>query len=166
MPQQEDDSLLHFPCEVLYELLFDAPSYIFTEPIRSKTHPSDFTPLKCRLEIGQILQAKDPEETYFKVHLYPENRIAEIWAAREWNESLSKRLRGQVSSAESTVAFTKAHEDFAAISRWIEDNMGVPRDAYMNGQLSRTFMKIKVLPEEMKSFTGLEELLKKHGKLI
>lgn len=155
-----NDYLLLLP-EDLHEVLFDPP--FFGERPFSKLHQSDFTPIIARLELGQIVQAKDPTERLFKVFLYPSHRRSEIWSAKEWDESLSKRIRSVNQSAEDIRAFQQAKEKYDALSAYVTNTLGIPADNASHRRLVSAFAKLSHVPAELHQFEGLLEIIQKYG---
>lgn len=145
----------------LYELLFDPP--FFGERALSRAHESDFTPRIVRLEHGKIIQAKDPACRLFKVFLYPTIGRAEVWAAREWEESLSKRIGAVKQSHEDILAYQKASEKHKAITVYVEENLGIRKDNPAHHRLVTLFKSLSYVPNELKQFEGLEELINQHN---
>lgn len=145
----------------LYELLFDPP--FFGERPLSKAHESDFTPKIVRIEHGKIIQAKDPTCRLFKVFLYPTIGRAEVWASREWEESLSKRIGAVKQSQEDILAFQKASEKHKAITEYVIHTLGIQKDNPAHHRLVTLFKSLSYVPDELKQFEGLTELIDKHN---
>lgn len=58
-------------------------------------HPNDIPIFRVKIVphlIGSAIRNADPDEKYFHVEFYPPEH-AEIWEAKAWAESLTKRLR-------------------------------------------------------------------------
>lgn len=154
-------NLISLPIDWLYEMLFDPPWWDI--PYQSKSVPTDFSPLKARTEIGQLLKAKDPDSTYFKVFIYPTH--SEIWMRREWDQSTSKMYQGRERSIEDCAQDRKVSESKAAIAQWIESTMSIKIGTYPSLKMTDILRKLTTIPTELESFPGIRELLKKYGNL-
>lgn len=61
----------------------------------SSVHPEDHPIFRVKIVpylIGSALRNADPDERYFHVEFFPPDK-AEIWEAKAWTDSLTRRLR-------------------------------------------------------------------------
>jgi len=82
----------------LHSLIYGFDEYFSSSPL--SVHPNDRPIFKVHIvpfHIGTSIRNSDPDESKFHVEFYPPDR-AEVWNAKAWCESLTKRLRlaGQV----------------------------------------------------------------------
>ena len=84
----------------IYHLLYGFDEFFAVRP--ESIHPHDSPTFKVHLipfSLGRELRDADPAESLFHVEFYPPDR-AELWNAKAWSDSLTKRLRvaGQVAT--------------------------------------------------------------------
>jgi hypothetical protein len=161
---QSNEDFITIPKSWLYELLCsDPPSHVFAAEVRSRTVTSDFSPSKVRIELGRLLAVVDSNR--YHVILYEDTKVAEVWSKSEWDRSSSKRLAQVLTAADNREVFTLSVEKRQAIKAWLKANMNIEPDSYAGEKLTAAFAKLTTLPEELKMFPGLGELLSKYGNL-
>ena len=87
----------------LHSLLYSYDQFFGCRPVHLSTHDRPFFPIRIvPLEIGTLLRDTDPQEKYFHVEFTPSQ--AEVWNAKAWQDSITRRLRiagASVSSQQS-----------------------------------------------------------------
>lgn len=76
----------------LYSLLYSFDQFFGERPIHLSDHDRPIFPIRIvPLHIGTLLRDTDKEEKYFHVEFTPHQ--AEVWNAKAWMDSITRRLR-------------------------------------------------------------------------
>lgn len=163
----QDEDYIALPISYLVEILCHCPPHhLWEQPIRSKLSDiPDFNPRVIRYDLGALLQAKDTAESFVKVFLYPDTRHAEVWLKSEWDQSNTKYFKSKQSSEEFQRQEDERLRKWKGISAFVESSMGIDSKNPVHTKMVGALLAMKSLPEQLKSFHGIEEVLKEFGNL-
>lgn len=166
MPLQDED-FIQIPLHYLVEIICHTPPHhLWEQPIRSRLpNLPDFTPRIVRYDLGALLKAKDPDEALVKVFLYPDSHHAEVWSKFEWDESNTKYFKSRQESEEYQAAEAERLRKWKGISDFVAETMGIAADNSVHHKMVSALLSLKSIPEQLKSFHGITDVLKQYGNL-
>ena len=164
-----DDDYITLPTSYLVEVICHCPpNHLWEQEVRSR-HPGvpDFTPRVVRYDLGALLKAKDPDETFVKVFLYPDTHHAEVWMKSEWDQSNTKSLKAKLESAAYQEQESERLRKWDGISTYVETKMGIDKKSStgVHVKMVKALLGLRSVPEQLKSFDGIEQALRTYGNL-